>query len=131
MNNNNSPQSSSSVFCPIKPSSYPLKSIVVSNIGSINRATLSVPNQPSSIMKTAETRGTFLIFNDLPISQCYLLNFSSDTSSVNPIDMNNIKVQFIYDSSNVVGGGEETRSIGSNNGFAGSSFPFTPSTNSG
>jgi hypothetical protein len=125
MNNNNSPQSSSSssVFCPIKPSSYPLKSIVVSNIGSISRATLSVPNQPNSIMKTAETRGTFLIFNDLPISQCYLLNFSSDTSSVNPIDMNNIKVQFIYDPSSL--GRQETIS----SGFGSSTLSPTQNTN--
>ena len=123
MNNDNS-ASSSSVFCPTNPPSYPLKSIVVSNTGSINRATLNVPSQPSSNVKTAETRGPFLIFNDLPVSPCYSLNFSSQTSSVNPIDMNNIKVQFIYDTSKAARG--KTTSTGSENS---SSLPPTRNTN--
>ncbi len=96
-----------------------------------SEATLSAPDQPSSIISTTKARGSLLVFDNPPMLPCYLINFLSQTSGVNPIDMNNIRVQFIYDSSDVGGGGEETRSIGSNNGFGGSSFPFTPNTNSG
>ena len=126
---NNPTRSLSSIFCPSNPSSYPLKSIVVSNIGSASGVTLSVPNQPSSVMNTAISRGPLLIFNNPPISQCYSLNFPSQTSGVKPIDINKIKVQFIYDSTKV--GGLGSTSIGSNNGFGGSLLPFTPATNTG
>ncbi len=127
---NSSPtQPSSSLVCPSNPSSYPLKSIIVSNIGSASGATLSTPDHPNSITNTATTRGSLLIFNNPPMSQCYLLNFSSKTSSFNPIDMNNMKVQFIYDSSNA--GGEPTRSIVSNNGYGGSSVPYPSNTFTG
>jgi hypothetical protein len=120
---------SSSVFCSSNPLPYPLKSIVVSNIGSANGATLSIPDQPNSIVNTAQARGSLLIFNNPPMSQCYLLNFLPQTSGANPIDMNNVRVQFIYDSSNA--GGEGMRSMGSNNGFGGFSYPFTSNTNTG
>jgi hypothetical protein len=126
---NNNPTQSSSVFCQSNPSSYPLKSIVISNIGSASEATLSVPNQPNSIMNTARTQGSLLVFNNPPMSQCYLLSFSSQNSGVNSADINNMQVQFIYDSNNVVGG--QTRSIGSNNVYGNPSLSFTPNTYSG
>ena len=40
----NSPTPSSAVFCPLNQSSYAVKSVVVSNDGSLNGATLTVQN---------------------------------------------------------------------------------------
>ncbi len=117
------------MFCQSNPSSYTLKSIVVSNIGSATEATLSTSDQPNSIINTAKVQGSILVFNNPPISQCYFLSFSSQTSGVNPIDLNNVKVQFIYDSSNV--GAGPTRSIGLNNGYGVPSVPYPSNTFTG
>jgi hypothetical protein len=126
---NNGTNQSAPIFCPSNPSTYLLKSIIFNNIDSTALATLSTPDQPSSIMSTATTRGVLLVFNNPPISQCYLINFLSITFAVNSIDLNNVKVQFVYDPSNV--GGGATRSVASNNGFGNWSYSFTSNANSG
>jgi hypothetical protein len=125
---NNDPSQSLPLFCSSNQFSYPPKSIVISNIGLTSQATLTVPNQPRSIMDKAQARGPLLIFNNPPMSQCYLLNFASQTSGVNLVDINNIKVQFIYDYSNTGGRMTSTQSSNIYGGFTPSS---TSKTNSG
>ncbi|CAF1124207.1 unnamed protein product [Adineta steineri] len=94
---NNSLSQSSSIFCPINSSVYSIKSIVISNIGSIDTATLSIPNQVQSSINTTKTHESTLVFNNPPKSQCYVFNFSSNTSAIKSNNINDIKVQFIYD----------------------------------
>lgn len=123
--NNNPSQSTSSVVCRPDSSSYPLQSIVVSNIGSPSGATLTPSNQPNSIVITGKVRGSVLVFENPPVSQsgCYSLNFPSQNPGVN-----NMKVQFIDNRSNP---GQGARSTGSNNLYGSYSPPYAPNTYSG
>ncbi|CAF0765972.1 unnamed protein product [Adineta ricciae] len=91
---------SSSVYCPINPSIYPVKSIVVNQIQSIDRATLTVPDQPRLALQARKTRDSTLVFNDPPNSQCYLLKFYS-ASRFSHVHIEGVKVQFIYDVRNL------------------------------
>ena len=79
---------------------YPVKSIVISQIQSIDRATLTVPDQPRLTLQTRKTRDSTLVFNDPPNSQCYLLKFSSASRSSH-VHIDGVNVQFIYDVRNL------------------------------
>lgn len=98
----------------------------MNNIGPAGAATLAIPAQPNSIIARASIRGSLLIFQNPPISQCYLINFPLEGPSIPPVDINNVLVQFTYDVNN-----ETTRSIGSNNGYGGYSSPYQSNAYSG
>ncbi|UJR32148.1 hypothetical protein I4U23_019615 [Adineta vaga] len=98
---NNYSTTSSSIYCPVNPSLYSLKSIIISKIGSIDKASLSVPNQSRSMMHTTKTHDSKFVFNYPTNSQCYLLQFSSSLSNAKHMNIHNINIQFIYDAGSI------------------------------
>jgi hypothetical protein len=123
----NSPTPTSSViFCQPNQSPYPLKSIVVANAGSISGITLSAQDATNSVLTVGKARGSVLAFDNPPISRCYTLNFPSAISPV----MNNLQVQFVYDSTSNVATGA-TRNVGSGYGYGNLISPSVSNQNAG
>jgi len=122
----NSPASTSSVICQPNQSPYPLKSIVVANAGSISGITLSAQDATNSVLTVGKARGSVLAFDNPPISRCYTLNFPSAISPV----MNNLQVQFVYDSTSNVATGA-TRDVGSGYGYGNLISPSVSNQNAG
>lgn len=94
-------QSSSGSFCLNNRSPNPLSSIVVDNVTWVRSATLRGQNGGYSPVISAEIREKSLIFNNPPLSACYIL----DVSSRYPIDMNKLNVQLNYGPARSVGSG--------------------------
>lgn len=126
MNNNSTSSPSSAVFCSPNQSSYPLKSIVVSSDGSINGATLTASTGGNAGTNTAKARGPIFIFNNPPLSPCYILNFSS----LNSVDMNKLNIQFIYDPMNNTSN-DPKRSYGSGYDYGDLLNPYASNQNAG
>jgi hypothetical protein len=110
------------IICPVDQSPYSLQSIVVNNPGSFSGVTLKAQDVPNSGANTGKARGSVLVFDNLPTSRCYTLNFPSAVSPVM-----DLQVQFLYNSTNNAG----TRSVPPGYGYGNYVPPPVSNQNAG